>query len=76
MNRKVGIFSFTFLGFLIWLYLAIYESSIDNWWTVNEMKQTSLDTTQISVSIVKVLIGTAIFTSSGFIIYLSISKRK
>ncbi|MEK4486089.1 hypothetical protein MHH81_10935 [Psychrobacillus sp. FSL H8-0484] len=76
MNRKVGTFLLTFFCFLMWLYFALYHSSIDNWWTVNEIKQTSLDTTQIGVSIVKVLIGTVLFTFSGIIIYLLIRNRE
>ncbi len=75
MNRKIGIIIFTSFIFLIWLYLAIYKSSIDNWWTVNEIEQTSMDTAEISVSMVKVLIGTAIFTFCGFTIHLLIRKK-
>lgn len=76
MDRKLGVFLFTFIGYLIWLYFAIYESSIDNWWTVNEIKEATKDTVGIGVSIVKVLVGTFIFTFSSFIIYLLIRKRK
>ncbi|CAM5222271.1 hypothetical protein UACE39S_03393 [Ureibacillus acetophenoni] len=76
MNRKFGVFFFTFFVFLFWLYFAIYESSIDNWWTVNEIKKTTEDTLAIGVSMVKVLVGTIIFTFSGFILYLLIRKRK
>ncbi|MFB4166799.1 hypothetical protein [Virgibacillus sp. JSM 102003] len=76
MNKKIGIIIFTFFIFLLWLYLAIYKSSIDSWWTVNEIEQTSFDTAQVSVSMAKVLIGTVIFTFCGFIIYFLIRKRK
>lgn len=30
-NRKIGVFLFTFFISFLWLYFAIYESSIDNW---------------------------------------------
>ncbi len=75
MNRKIGVILFVFFCFLIWLYFAIYESSIDNWWTVNEIKQATEDTVQIGISLVKVLVGAIIFTISGFIIYLLLRKR-
>lgn len=76
MNRKFGVFLFTFFSFLLWLYFAIYESSIDNWWTVNEIKKATEDTVAIGISMVKVLAGTFIFTFSGYSIYLLIRKRK
>ncbi|WP_404469597.1 hypothetical protein [Sutcliffiella horikoshii] len=71
MNRKVGLFILVFFCYLIWLYLAIYESSIDDWWTVNEE-----DSIGISVSSVKVIVGTAIFIVGGTVLYLLIRKRK
>ena len=75
MNRKIGVFLFVFFCYLIWLYFAIYESSINNWWTVNEIKQTTYDTVQIGVSLVKVFVGTVLFTLSGFVFYLLLRKR-
>lgn len=76
MNRKYGVSLFIFFCFLIWLYFAIYESSFDKWWTVNEIKQVTEDTVDIGVSLVKVFVGTIIFTISGFIIYLLLRKSK
>lgn len=76
MNRKIGVFLFVFFCYLIWLYFAIYESSIDNWWTVNEIQQETYDTVQIGVSLVKVFVGTVIFTLNGFVFYLLLRKRK
>ncbi|MBT2641512.1 hypothetical protein J7I80_04690 [Bacillus sp. ISL-41] len=75
MNRKIGIILFVFICFLIWLYFAIYESSIHNWWTVNEIKQASADTVQIGISFVKVLSGTVVFILSGLLIYFMMRKR-
>ena len=74
MNRKMGIFIFVYFCFLIWLYFAIYESSIDNWWTVLEITQETDHIVDIEVSLVKVLIGMIIFTISGFLINLLLSK--
>lgn len=76
MNRKLMFFFITFFCFLLWLYYAIYESSVNNWWTVNEIKKQTEDTVAIGVSMVKVLVGTFIFTFSGFIFYLLIRKRQ
>ena len=75
MNRKMGIFIFVYFCFLIWLYFAIYESSIDNWWTVLEITQETDHIVDIEVSLIKVVIGMIIFTISGFIINLLLSKR-
>ena len=75
MNRKIGVILFVFLCFLIWLYFAIYESSIGNWWTVKEIKQATEDTVQIGVSLVRLLVGTVIFTFSGLTLYFLLRKR-
>ena len=75
MSRKIGILLFAFFCYLLWLYFAIYESSIDNWWTVNEIKQTTGDTVQIGVSVMKMFAGTIIFTLSGFIFYQLLRRR-
>ena len=75
MNRKIGVFLFVFFCYLLWLYIAIYESSIDNWWTVNEIKQATRDTVQLGISLVKVFAGTVIFTLSGFILYVLLRMK-
>ena len=75
MNRKVGLFLLVFFCYLIWLYLAIYESSINDWWTVNEIKQRTEDTVEISVSNVKFIVGTVIFIIGGAVLYFLIRKR-
>ncbi|WP_010199904.1 hypothetical protein [Bacillus sp. m3-13] len=74
MNRKVGLFLLVFFCYLIWLYLAIYESSIHDWWTVKEIKQRTEDTLEIGVSNVKFIVGTVIFMLGGAV--LSLLKRK
>ncbi|MGD6993115.1 hypothetical protein [Sutcliffiella horikoshii] len=74
MNRKVGLFLLVFFCCLIWLYLAIYESSIHDWWTVKEIKQRTEDTLEIGVSNVKFIVGTVIFMLGGAV--LSLLKRK
>lgn len=58
MNRKIGLFLLIFFCYLIWLYLAIYESSINDWWSVNEIKNRTEDTVGIGVSNVKIIVGT------------------
>lgn len=75
MNRKIGLFVLVFFCYLIWLYLAIYESSINDWWTVNEIKQRTEDTVGIGVSIVKFIVGTVIFIIVGTVLHLLIRKR-
>ncbi|MGD7054256.1 hypothetical protein [Sutcliffiella horikoshii] len=75
MNRKVGLFLLVFFCYLIWLYLAIYESSINDWWTVNEIKQRTEDTVDIGVSNVRFIVGTVIFTIGGAVLFLLIKMR-
>ena len=75
MNRKVGLFILVFFCYLIWLYLAIYESSIDDWWTIQEIKERTEDSVGISVSNVKIVVGTVIFIIGGGVLYLLIRKR-
>ena len=75
MSRKIGILLFAFFCYLLWLSFAIYESSIDNWRTVNEIKQETGDTVQIGISFIKVFAGTIIFTLSGSIFYLLLRRR-
>lgn len=74
--KKVAIFLFFFIFFLIWLYFAMYESTINNWWTVKEIKQISSDTVVIGISLVKVLTGLSIFTIIGSVIYLLIRGKR
>ncbi|WP_191698831.1 hypothetical protein [Solibacillus faecavium] len=74
MNRKMGTSIFVYFCFFMWLYFAIYESSIDNWWTVLEITQETDHIVDIEVSLVKLLIGTIIFTISGFLINLLLSN--
>ncbi|MGD6993805.1 hypothetical protein [Sutcliffiella horikoshii] len=75
MNRKVGLFLLVFFCYLLWLYLAIYESSMDDWWTVKEIKHRTDDTVEIGVSNVKFVVGTVIFIIGGAFLYLLIRKR-
>ncbi len=75
MNRKISLFLLIFFCYLTWLYLAIYESSINDWWTVNDIKHKTEDTVDVGVSLVKVIVGTIIFTLSGTILFLLIKKR-
>lgn len=75
MQRSLGVILILFFSYLIWLYFAIYESSINNWWTVIEIKQRTEDTLEFGVSNAKVFAGTAMFTFSGVLIYLLLGKR-
>lgn len=76
MNRQIGVVSFIFVSYLVWLYLAIYESSIDKWWTVNEVQQITEDTVQTGVSLIRILIGTVIFIVGAYIVILLTRKRR
>ncbi len=75
MNRKIGLFLLILCCYLIWLYLAIYESSINDWWTVNDIKHKTEDTMEVGVSNVKFIVGTVIFILVGTVLYLLIRKR-
>lgn len=81
MKRIMGVFLFTFFGFLIWLYLASNHSTPDDWWTVKYIKETHSEDNDIkmiphhfSTSPIKVLIGSGFFILLG--ILLSIFVRK
>ena len=76
MNRKVGLFLLIFFSYLIWLYLAIYESSINDWWTVIDITYKTEDTIEVGVSNVKFFVGTISFILGGTVLYLLIRKRK
>lgn len=75
MNRKFGLFLLVFFCYLIWLYLAIYESSINDWWTVKEIKHRTEDTLEVGVSNVKFIVGTVFFIFGGTVLYLLMRKR-
>ncbi len=76
MNRKVGLFLLIFFSYLIWLYLAIYESSINDWWTVKDITYKTEDTIEVGVSNVKFIVGTISFILGGTVLYLLIRKRR
>ena len=61
--------------FLTWIFLAIYYSSEDDWWTVMKVEQTSYDTFEGSVSFIKVFIGALISIVIGFILYKIVRKK-
>jgi len=74
---------FTFLGFLLWLYIAANHSTVDDWWTVktiNKFTSENKDITPISprhfISSIKVLIGSAIFSYvRNFAFFYSYEKK-
>ncbi|WP_409250702.1 hypothetical protein V1502_11045 [Bacillus sp. SCS-153A] len=69
MERKIGIFLFTLLSFLFWLFLAIYLSDADDWWTVMEMEEIDREITIGRVSPFKVLIGSGLFMVLGMLVH-------
>lgn len=75
LNRKIGVFLFTFFGFLTWLFLAIYFSTEDDWWTVLTVEQTSSDTFVGSVSLLRILVGFAVFLIGGVLLYGLIRRK-
>ncbi|MEH7886961.1 hypothetical protein V7654_21910 [Bacillus sp. JJ1609] len=75
MNRKIGVFLFTFLSFLTWLFFAIYFSTEEDWWTVIKVEQISDDTFQGNVSLIRVLAGLIIFLLIGVILYCLTRKK-
>ncbi|MFS0862381.1 hypothetical protein [Fredinandcohnia sp. 179-A 10B2 NHS] len=76
MNRKIGVFLFTFFGFLTWLFLAIYFSTEGDWWTVVTVEQTSYDTFVGSVSLIRIVVGFFVFLIGGVLLYGLVRKRR
>lgn len=83
MTRIVGIWLFTFLVFLLWLYLAANHSTAGDWWTVktsNKITVKDKDITPISkshfISRIKVLIGSVVFLSFGTFLSFLVRKRR
>ncbi|MHA6252245.1 hypothetical protein [Oceanobacillus sp. CAU 1775] len=83
-NRLIGVCLFTFLGFLLWLYLASNHSTVDDWWTVKKTtKITSInqDITMVItpehhvVSPMRVLIGLSVFILLGFLLSFIVKER-
>ncbi|MDN4608765.1 hypothetical protein [Sporosarcina highlanderae] len=82
MNRIVGVWLFTYLSFLLWIYLAANHSTVDDWWTVktiNEITSKEDDITSIRpihfTSPIKVLIGSMVFLLIGILLSFIAVKR-
>lgn len=84
-ERTIGIWLFTFLVFLVWLYFAANSSSIDKWWTVTTPLVTQIQGDGIQVispihviSPLKVLAGIVVFVLVGSFVslFLSIKNRQ
>ncbi|WP_223701604.1 hypothetical protein [Sutcliffiella deserti] len=69
-NKKVGVFVFAWLSFLIWLSCSSFFSSPHDWWTVLYVKEASDETIIITTSYTKVLLGGGVFTILGILLYL------
>jgi hypothetical protein len=74
LERKIAVFLGTLFTFLIWLFLAIYFSDENDWWTVIQVEQTSYDTSAGTVSSTRVLIGSSIFIFIGLLVNKVIKK--
>ncbi|MED4018836.1 hypothetical protein [Sutcliffiella cohnii] len=79
MNRQIALCLFTYLGFLLWLYLAANHSTIEDWWTVktiNESTSKNQDIIQVitpayfAISPIKMLIGLSVFIILGTMLFL------
>lgn len=83
MNRVIIVGLFTFLSFLLWLYLATDHTAADNWWsvvTINEITSENEGITAIiptySVSLLKVFSGLVVFILFGTLLSFIVRKRK
>lgn len=83
MNRQIGLCLFTYLCFLLWFYLAANHSTIDDWWTVktiNESTSKNQDIIQVmtpayfAISPIKVLIGLSVFIILGTLLSFIVKK--
>lgn len=75
MNSKISVFLITVFSFLLWLYIAIYQSSVNNWWSVLATKRFDVDSISVGVSLGKVFIGMGTFAFAGILIYFIIGKK-
>lgn len=69
MGTKSIVFLLTLFTFLTWLFMGIYFSTENDWWSVLESRETSYDTAAAGVSYVKVLLGTGLFLAGGTLVY-------
>lgn len=83
-QKKIGVWLFTFLSFLLWLYLAANHSNVDDWWTVKSTSEITLKNKDLSVispihfriSPIKVFIGLAVFILLGTVLSSVVVKRE
>ncbi|AGX02874.1 hypothetical protein N288_04585 [Bacillus infantis NRRL B-14911] len=75
MGTKIIVFLLTLFTFLTWLFMAIYFSTENDWWSVLESRETSYDTAVVGVSYVTVLLGTGLFLAGGTLVYMLIRRK-
>lgn len=75
-NRIVFIFLFTLFSSLIWLYLASYHSTVDDWWTVQYIETNTSEELIITTSSSKVLLGMSGFILMGLLLSAIVMKRE
>ena len=80
-NCTIGIWLFTFLGFLVWFYFASNPSSVDQWWTVTTPLHLEVQNGDIQVirplyviSPLKVLVGIVVFVLFGAVLSFFLNK--
>jgi hypothetical protein len=75
LSKKIIVSLLTSLTFLTWLFIAIYFSTENDWWSVLESRETSYDTAAAGVSYTKVLLGTGLFLAGGILLYMLIRRK-
>jgi purine-cytosine permease-like protein len=75
-NRTVFIFLFTLFSSIIWLYLASYHSTIDDWWTVQYIEKNTSEELIIATSPTKMILGMSGFMLFGLLLATIVMKRE
>jgi ABC-type Na+ efflux pump permease subunit len=67
-NRIIIVFLFTLFSSLIWLYLASYHSTVEDWWTVLYIEKNTSEELMIATSPLKVMLGMSGFILMGLLL--------
>ena len=76
MKRIIGISVFTIVSFSVWLYVSIFHSAQNEWWTLFQSVESTTTSETVSISLLKLLLGLTGFIVVGMLVSMLFKNRQ